>query len=107
MTPKRADATCLMAERRRSPFGSGVERRRSSPPSPEFERPPIRFMAIASVSWASWESAPSDIAPLAKRFTISETGSTSSSGTGSPAGFTVSSERSVPAAAEAPSTASQ
>ena len=38
-------------------------------------------MAIASVSCASRESEPSDIAPVAKRLTISLAGSTSSSGT--------------------------
>ena len=37
-------------------------------------------MAIASVSCASVEIDPSDIAPVAKRLTISLTGSTSSSG---------------------------
>ncbi len=43
-------------------------------------------MAIASVSCASLEIEPSDIAPVAKRRTISLDGSTSSSGTGGPAG---------------------
>ena len=42
--------------------------------------PPIRFIAIASVSCASREIEPSDIAPVANRFTISLAGSTSSSG---------------------------
>ena len=36
-------------------------------------------MAIASVSCASRESDPSDIAPVTKRLTISDAGSTSSS----------------------------
>ena len=40
----------------------------------------MRFIAIASVSCASREIEPSDIAPVAKRFTISLAGSTSSSG---------------------------
>ncbi len=40
-------------------------------------------MATASVSCASVEIEPSDIAPVAKRLTISLAGSTSSSGTGS------------------------
>jgi hypothetical protein len=40
----------------------------------------MRFMAIASVSCASRDSEPSDIAPDAKRLTISDAGSTSSSG---------------------------
>ena len=42
----------------------------------------MRFMAIASVSCASLLIDPNDIAPVAKRFTISAAGSTSSSGTG-------------------------
>ncbi len=74
-TPKRPDATCLIFERRSSPKRTG-----SSPPSPVFERPPMRFIAIASVSCASRESEPSDIAPVEKRLTISDAGSTSSSG---------------------------
>ena len=81
MTPKRPDATCLIAERRESPFGSGTYREGSSPPSPVFERPPILFIAIASVSCASRESDPSDMAPVENRLTISLAGSTSSSGT--------------------------
>ena len=40
----------------------------------------MRFIAIASVSCASREIEPSDIAPVEKRFTISLAGSTSSSG---------------------------
>jgi hypothetical protein len=55
--------------------------RRSSPPSPVFDLPPMRFIAIASVVCASVEIDPSDIAPVAKRLTISLAGSTSSSGT--------------------------
>jgi hypothetical protein len=42
----------------------------------------MRFMAIASVVCASVEIEPSDIAPVEKRLTISDAGSTSSSGTG-------------------------
>ena len=42
----------------------------------------MRFMAMASVSCASLEMEPKDIAPVANRFTISLAGSTSSSGTG-------------------------
>jgi hypothetical protein len=48
-----------------------------------FERPLRRFIAIASVSCASVEIEPSDIAPVAKRLTISVQGSTSSIGIGS------------------------
>ena len=58
MTPKRPDATCLTAERRRSPFSSATKRSGSSPPSPVFDLPPRRFMAMASVSWASAEIEP-------------------------------------------------
>ena len=42
-----------------------------------FDLPPIRFIAIASVSCASRPSEPSDIAPVEKRLTISAAGSTS------------------------------
>ena len=49
VTPKRPDATCLIAERMESPLGSGSKRSGSSPPSPVFDLPPIRFIAIASV----------------------------------------------------------
>ena len=40
----------------------------------------MRFIATASVSCASREIEPSDIAPVEKRLTISAAGSTSSSG---------------------------
>ena len=50
---------------------------------------------MASVSWASVEIDPSDIAPVAKRLTISWAGSTSSSGTGSRSLRKVSRPRSV------------
>ena len=52
--------------------------------------------AIASVSCASFEIEPSDIAPDAKRRTISLEGSTSSSGSGSAAGTSSISPRSAP-----------
>jgi hypothetical protein len=42
----------------------------------------MRFIAIASVECASVLIEPSDIAPVAKRLTISAAGSTSSSGDG-------------------------
>src|SRR5436309_3263901 len=74
-TPKRPDAICLIFERRSSPKRTG-----SSPPSPVFERPPMRFIATASVSCASRDSEPRDIAPVEKRLTISAAGSTPSSG---------------------------
>ena len=85
VTPKRAEATCLMALRRESPLASGLKRASSSPPSPVFDVPPMRFMAMASVSCASLLMEPNDMAPVAKRFTISVAGSTSSSGIGSSA----------------------
>ncbi len=47
VTPKRPEATCLIAERIESPFGSGLKRSDSSPPSPVLDLPPIRFIAIA------------------------------------------------------------
>src|SRR2546422_8312775 len=34
----------------------------SSPPSPQFDFAPIRFIPMARVRWASGDSAPSDIA---------------------------------------------
>ncbi len=87
MTPKRPEATCLMALRRQSPFGSFAYRAESSPPSPELLRAPIRFIAMASVSCASALIDPNDIAPVEKRLTIDSTDSTSSSGTGAAAVF--------------------
>ena len=52
-------------------------------------------MAIARVSCASVEIEPSDIAPVAKRLTISLAGSTSSSGIGSSSVRSLSSPRRV------------
>ena len=52
----------------------------SSPPSPVFDRPPSRFIAIASVSCASPLIEPYDIAPVENRFRIDSIGSTSSIG---------------------------
>src|SRR5580704_13587241 len=82
VTPNRPLATCLTADRRRSPFGSGVKRSGSSPPSPVLDRPPRRFIAIARVWCASAEIEPYDIAPVENRRTMLDTGSTSSIGTG-------------------------
>ena len=82
VTPNRPEATCLIAERMELPFGSGLKRSASSPPSPVLDLPPIRFMAIASVVCASREIEPNDIAPVAKRLTISLAGSTWSRATG-------------------------
>jgi len=116
VTPKRPEATCLIAERSESPacnsrsramrFSpitcdsliasvSGLNRIGYSPPSPVFDLPPMRFIATASVVCASVEIEPSDIAPVTKRLTISLAGSTSSSGTGVAAGFSSNRPRSV------------
>ena len=58
VTPKRPDATCFTALRRLSPFASGVNRSVSSPPSPVFDLPPRRFIAMARVWCISWEMEP-------------------------------------------------
>src|SRR5205814_5608541 len=56
-------ATCLIALRFESPLAIGRKRSASSPPSPVFDLPPRRFIAIASVSCASELIDPYDIAP--------------------------------------------
>ncbi len=81
VTPKRPEATCLMRLFFESPFSIVAKRARSSPPSPEFDLPPIRFMAMASTSCASGDRAPRDIPAVVKRRRISSAGSTSSRGT--------------------------
>ena len=86
VTPKRPDAICLIRELRSRAVPRVRKRAGSSPPSPQLLLPPIMFIAIASVSCASAESAPCDIAPVEKRRVIASTGSTSSIGTGSLAG---------------------
>ena len=58
----------------------GIKRFASSPPSPVLDLPPMRFIAIANVACASVEIEPSDIAPEAKRLTISLADSTCSKG---------------------------
>src|SRR3954469_9010118 len=72
VTPNRPDATCLIAERR----SGSCRRSASSPPSPVFDLPPMLFIATASVSCASAEIEPYDIAPVEKRRTIASTDST-------------------------------
>src|SRR5438045_2908725 len=67
VTPKRPEATCLIAERMLSPFGSGLKRSDSSPPSPVLDLPPIRFIAIAKVVCASRELDQNDVAPVEQR----------------------------------------
>jgi hypothetical protein len=69
-----------MAERMESPLGNGLKRSVSSPPSPVFDLPPMRFMAMASVVCASRLIEPKLMAPVAKRRTILAAGSTSSTG---------------------------
>mmetsp|Transcript_101 Transcript_101/g.413 ORF Transcript_101/g.413 Transcript_101/m.413 type:complete len:206 (+) Transcript_101:1898-2515(+) len=56
----------------------GTLRCGSSPPSPELERPPMRFTAMAIASWHSREMAPRDMPPVQKRSQMSATDSTSS-----------------------------
>src|SRR5882762_9327309 len=82
VTPKRPDATCLMRLSARSPLGRGAYDAGSSPPSPVFDRAPMRFMPIARVACASGVSAPRDMALEMNRRRMSSTGSTSSSGIG-------------------------
>ena len=65
-------------------LATGIKRLASSPPSPVLDLPPIRFIAIAKVAWASVEIEPNDIAPVAKRFTISFADSTDSNGMAEP-----------------------
>src|SRR5579859_3543970 len=86
VTPNRPLATCLIAERRQSPPASGAYLTASSPPSPELDLPPSLFIAIASVSCASADREPYDIAPVTNLLTIALAGSTSSIGTGGLAG---------------------
>src|SRR5258708_39993024 len=67
-----------MALRGEVPSGRRLKRSGSSPPSPEFERPPMEFMAMAMVSWATLLIEPKDIAPVVRRLKISEAGLTPS-----------------------------
>ena len=53
VTPKRPEATCLIALCAAVAVGVGLNRAGSSPPSPVLLLPPSRFMAMASVSCAS------------------------------------------------------
>jgi len=71
-----------MRERMLSPLGSGMDRSGSSPPSPQLLLAPIRFMAMATVSWASRPIEPIDMAAETNLRVMASTGSTSSSGTG-------------------------
>ena len=82
VTPNRPEAICLMAELALSPFGRGLKRASSSPPSPLSLRAPMRFMAMASVSCASGLSAPSEMPGAIRCLRISVMLSTSSTGIG-------------------------
>mmetsp|Transcript_8219 Transcript_8219/g.20044 ORF Transcript_8219/g.20044 Transcript_8219/m.20044 type:complete len:210 (-) Transcript_8219:2720-3349(-) len=99
VTPKRPEATCLVLDVAMSPFWRprspgkvgdspsttsvmGLKRLLSSPPSPQLDFPPIRFIAMPSTSCASGESAPSDIPPVQNLRMMASTGSTSERGTG-------------------------
>src|SRR5204862_5035885 len=62
VTPKRADATCLV----RLP-SAWLNRSGSSPPSPLLLRAPIWFIARATMRCASGDSAPTDIADAKNR----------------------------------------
>ena len=77
-----------MAELRSVPKRAG-----SSPPSPLLERPPTRLRAMARVSWASGDSDPRLMAAVENRARMLAAGSTSSSGTGGPAGVVASRSR--------------
>ncbi len=82
VTPKRPLATCFIALLADCPSGNSLNLFGSSPPSPVLLRPPMRFMAMAKVSWASRLIDPNDIAPVTNRFIILSAGSTSSIGIG-------------------------
>ena len=80
VTPKRPDATCLIALDGLSPFGRRLKRSGSSPPSPESDFAPILFIAIERVSCASGLKAPSEIPGETSRRRISVMLSTCSTG---------------------------
>ena len=92
VTPNRADATCLTRLSLRMAALSYVSG--SSPPSPELDLAPIWFIASASASCASGDRAPSDIAVLTNRLTISLAGSTAFIGAGESDSCSTSSSRS-------------
>src|SRR3546814_9384959 len=68
----------LIAEFSLSPFWRGVKRAGSSPPSPESDLAPMRFIAMLSVPCASGDSAPSDMPGVTKRLRIAVIDSTRS-----------------------------
>ena len=85
MTPNRPEAICLMAERSALalPSAFGTSRFGFSPPSPVLDLPPRRFIARASVACASSDIEPYDMAPVQKRRTMFDAGSTAATSTGS------------------------
>src|SRR5262249_45958305 len=60
VTPNRAEATCLIALFFESPLGNGTYRSGFAPPWLVLLLPPMRFIAIGSVSCASLLIEPSD-----------------------------------------------
>jgi len=71
----------------------GTKRCVSSPPSPELDLPPMRFIAIAIASWHSREMAPRDMPPVQNLSQMSATDSTSSTSIGSRSDTTSSMSR--------------
>ena len=84
VTPKRPEATCLIALDGLSPFGRRLKRSGSSPPSPESDFAPMRFIAIDKVSCASGLKAPREMPGETRRLRISVIDSTSSTRTAVP-----------------------
>ena len=96
VTPKRPDATCLMADDATSPVlrplrcgkvvgvtvgvrGDGFEALRVLATLARVGLlPPMRFIAMAIASWHSREMAPRDMPPVQNRAQMSPTDSTSS-----------------------------
>ena len=93
MTPKRAEATCLIRASWRLPSGPGAYQAGSSPPSPVLAEPPARWMPMVSAWCASGLSAPTLIAETTNRRTIARASSTDASGIGVAAARTRSSSR--------------
>ena len=93
VTPNLPDATCLIFADGLSPFGSGTKCAGSSPPSPESDFAPIRFIATFNVLCASGDKAPSDMPGVTNRLRIDVIDSTCSNGIGSPIGLIASRSR--------------
>ena len=82
VTPKRADATCLIFASVGRPSSPGAYHAGSSPPSPVLAAPPSAWIPSVRARWASGDSAPTLIADTTNRRAIERASSTSSSGTG-------------------------